>query len=102
VPSGLSVVRPGERIRFALPAAIRTGEVPVSLSVAKICKGGLPSVMPFLAGRSWTVHLRPGGYVATLSFAWQGKATLINESGVVGLLVSRSKSLGVIYSPRCG
>jgi hypothetical protein len=54
------------------------------------------------ARASWTIDLEPGRYVASLVFAWSAGPDLVEEDGVIGLLVSRSASLRVEPAPSCG
>jgi hypothetical protein len=95
----LSVVRPGERIRFALPAGSHGR---FTLVLQKLC-GGLPPtpVLTSRASASWTIRLRPGRYTASLLFSWRTTAGRVDESGTVGLLVSRSAFPGLVRAPSC-
>lgn len=100
IPNGLSVVRPGERVTFT----IRSDAGFVSLVVTRLCSGLDVSHLPLpalLRGNAWTVHLAPGNYVATVDFSWDRNGASVDESGIVGLLVSASHSLGVTYRPHC-
>lgn len=106
VPGALSVVRPGEQVRFDLPAASRPfaqGVPLVILNVDNLCPGPVfPGASRFLDRPVWTVHLRPGAYVVTASFSRPSGAAQVEETGTVGLLVSRTRPLTVLPRPRCG
>jgi hypothetical protein len=98
-PGGLSVVRPGEKIRFT---TARVTDLTV-LNVRKICSGALgKSRLIILPSPSWKVSLPWGRYVATVSFSWSMSKGAGNENGIVGLLVSTSAPLRVLPTPSCG
>jgi hypothetical protein len=106
LPNGLSVVRPGERVRFALPpgAGPSIPHTPLaSLYVSDLCNPDRvpPVADTFLDRPIWAARLRPGAYALTLSFSWHGKHGQIHETGIVGILVSRTDRLRMLAKPRC-
>ncbi len=105
IPSGLSVVRPGERVQFTGPALAHVFKAGVPMAsgwVDKLCNGlGLPVKSVFLQGTSWALNLKPGAYVLSLSFSWDSPQGAADESGDIGLLVSRTEPLRVLPKPRC-
>jgi hypothetical protein len=98
LPSALSVVRPGERIRFTTGGPIEPYSL--GLTVTSLCAGSLarPVVGTFINRPTWRVRLRPGAYLARVSFSWPGD---VEESGLFGLLVSRTRPLAVLPKPAC-
>jgi hypothetical protein len=97
-PGSLSVVRPGEKIRFT------TAKAPdlTLLNVRGICSGALGKSRLFvLPSPSWKVSLPSGRYVATVSFSWSTSTGSGGEHGIVGLLVSTSAPLRVLPTPSC-
>jgi hypothetical protein len=73
-----------------------------SLTVTKLCDPlARPSLNTFLDRRSWRARLKPGAYVASVTFSWHGKSGNTEETGIVGLLVSRAQALRVLPQPRC-
>lgn len=53
-------------------------------------------------GSNWNVHLPPGRYVVTVSFTWSGGKRAVDETGIIGLLASRTARLGIVATPACG
>jgi hypothetical protein len=104
-PGGLSVVRPGEQIRLSLS---RPNDKLISLDTQKLCTPsftGSRSLFPprlFPNHPPWRVQLPPGRYVATFSFEQPTTTGTADETGIVGLLVSRSAPLAVVHTPNCG
>jgi hypothetical protein len=97
-PGGLSVVRPGEKIRFTIGHATDLTQ----LAVQKICSASLGNSRSFvLPSPSWKVSLPSGRYEATVSFSWSTSKGAGNENGIVGLLVSPSAPLRVLPTPSC-
>jgi hypothetical protein len=105
-PVRLSVVRPGEAVRFVLPTdaplpTVRGRTAWPRLDLEPFC-GDVTSVLvrPVPHGR-WTVHLRPGRYTAVVFFLRTSSRGLVGEVGVLGLLVSASKPYALVPAPSC-
>lgn len=105
-PVRLSVVRPGELVRFAFSEPIRpvtiAGErIPMTLDVLKFCGSFVPTAFPALRRNRWQVYLSPGAYRAVLLFVHSSPRGFVGETGVFGLLVSRTKPASLVRAPRC-
>jgi hypothetical protein len=104
-PGSLSVVRPGEQIRLSLS---RPSDKLISLDTEKLCTPSFNGSRSLLLPRffpnhpTWRVQLPPGRYVATFSFEQPTTKGTADETGIVGLLVSRSAPLAVVRTPSCG
>lgn len=106
-PHSLSVVRPGEQVRFALPkTAYPVPEVagtrfPSTLLVYKRCNPVLPAATKFLHRPQWTVELRPGEYTVFFAFVSREQDRLADEGGAFGLAVSRTQDLQIVRATAC-
>jgi hypothetical protein len=100
VASALSVVRPGEHVRIAAIAAAKPIRF-ITGFARKLCSTSLYfGKGSTLVGREWKVGLPPGRYVVNVSFLLPGRPET-SEDGLVGLLVSRTKPLGIVRHPSC-
>jgi hypothetical protein len=105
-PAQLTVIRPAETVRLLpsnLVPAHERGLLDVwitHLCPAYTLRDG-QSNGNFDTDNTWTVHLPPGDYAATISFDWQQGAEDVSESGVIGLRVSRTAPRRIVRASRC-
>lgn len=106
-PVQMSVIRPGETVRFVpgLPIRPESNGLPsVSYAVSKACGGLLfrrGNLGFFRKNNTWAVQLPPGDYAVQIGFGWQQGSRQIEESGTVGLRVSRDRPRTIVRAPKC-
>jgi hypothetical protein len=111
IPDHVSVVRPGERLDFAGPGStkMKVGFFPRanvhsfgSVTAYRLCHfDPMRGLSGLLDGPRWTAPRKPGSYVLDVGLWWQAKGGPITENGFVGVLVSRTRRLGILPRPRC-
>lgn len=105
-PTRLSVVRPGERIRFVLPAGARTVTVagvrtPPTAEFVQVCSSRARTILVPLSAPTWAVRLPPARYAVVVFFFRRAAHGVVGEVGVFGLLVSRTRRPAIVAADPC-